>query len=289
MIMTPQRIGILHPGEMGISLAAAAQAGGHEVYWASEGRSAATQGRAASFGLRDARTTAGLCSECTLLVGVCPPHAAEHVANEVAACGFTGVYLDANAIAPQRAVRLGEILAGRGAAFVDGGIIGPPAWKPKSTWLYLSGSRAGEVAACFSAGRLQTGVLGDAPGTASALKMCYAANTKGTTALLAAIMAAAERLGVRSALEEQWANEDPHSPEKVSRRVRGATAKAWRFEGEMEEIAATFREAGLPGEFHAAAADVYHRLAGFKDAAEAPPLEEVLQALLAGTLEGGEG
>jgi hypothetical protein len=64
------------------------------------------------------------------------------------------------------------------------------------------------------------------------------------------------------------------------RRVRNVTAKAWRFAGEMEEISATFAEAGMPGEFHAAAADVYRRITDFKDAASTPPLEEVLTALL---------
>jgi hypothetical protein len=48
----------------------------------------------------------------------------------------------------------------------------------------------------------------------------------------------------------------------------------------MDEIAATFRSAGLPGEFHAAAATLYRRLAGFKDVAATPSLDEVLAALL---------
>ena len=61
--------------------------------------------------------------------------------------------------------------------------------------------------------------------------------------------------------------------------VRRVTRKAWRFAGEMEEIAATFRAAGLPGEFHDAAARVYERLAAYKDAEGLPALEEVLAAL----------
>jgi hypothetical protein len=61
--------------------------------------------------------------------------------------------------------------------------------------------------------------------------------------------------------------------------VRNVTAKAWRFAGEMAEISATFREAGLPGEFHAAAEMIYQRIAGFKDAPETPTLEEVLEKL----------
>ena len=74
--MKTQHIGILHPGAMGISIAASAQNSGHQVYWASEGRGSATQERAAKFGLRDVRTLAALCAECPILISVCPPHAA---------------------------------------------------------------------------------------------------------------------------------------------------------------------------------------------------------------------
>ncbi len=278
--MTGQRIGILHPGAMGSSIAASAQKGGQEVYWASQGRSTATHERAARIGLRDAGAVANLCTTCSIILSICPPHAAEDVAGQVVGCGFRGLYLDANAIAPQRAVRIGRMLAEAGVDFVDGGIIGGPAWEPGKTWLYLAGPRAGEVAACFEGAPLQTVVLGDAPGAASALKMCYAAYTKGSSALLAAILATAESLGVRDALYDQWARDDPKMVSQVTQRVRGSTAKAWRFVGEMEEIAATFREAGLPGEFHTAAAMVYRQLAQFKDAQPPPDIEDILSALL---------
>ena len=78
---------------------------------------------------------------------------------------------------------------------------------------------------------------------------------------------------------EQWRIEGSGLDENAPRRARTVTAKAWRFAGEMEEIAATFEGAGLPGGFHQAAADVYRRLAGFKDAEETPALDEVLDAL----------
>ena len=277
--MTQQTIGFLHPGAMGISLAAAAQNAGQTVYWVSAGRSEQTRARAAQHGLRDAETLAQLCAVCEVIVSICPPHAAEDVAQAVAAHGFRGLYLDANAIAPQRARRIAALVEAAGANFVDGSVIGPPAWKPNATWLYLSGARAQAAAACFAAGPLVATVIGATPGNASALKMCYAAYTKGTTALLAAILGAAEALEVRADLETQWARDGSDFAASTNRRVREVTAKAWRFQGEMDEIAATFRDAGLPGGFHAAAADIYGRLAEFKDAPATPPLEEVLAAL----------
>ncbi len=171
-------------------------------------------------------------------------------------------------------------MAAAGIHFVDGGIIGGPAWKPQSTWLYLSGAKADEIAACFAAGPLETKVMGDTIGAASALKMAYAAYTKGSTALLAASIATADFWNVRDALAEQWDQERAGQAEQNFDRVRKVTAKAWRFVGEMEEIAATFRSAGVPGEFHDAAATVYQRMAEFKDAAATPNLNDVLQSLL---------
>jgi 3-hydroxyisobutyrate dehydrogenase-like beta-hydroxyacid dehydrogenase len=273
------RIGILHPGEMGISIAASAKNSGCEVYWTSEGRSASTRERAAKFELHEARTLAELCRQCPIVVSVCPPHAAETLAHEVLRAGFHGLFVEANAIAPERTIQIGNTLTRADIHFVDGGIIGLPAWKSHSTCLYLSGARADEVAACFSAGPLDTKVLGTEIGKASALKMCYAANTKGTVALLAAILATAETLGVREALFDQWRTEDPAFPDKVLRRIQANTPKAWRFVGEMGEISGTFSAAGAPGEFHAGAADIYERLAEFKNVEAAPTLEEILHAL----------
>jgi 3-hydroxyisobutyrate dehydrogenase-like beta-hydroxyacid dehydrogenase len=275
-----QTLGILHPGNMGISIAASAQNSGCQVYWASAGRSAQTRDRAARFQLHDAHTLADLCDVCSIVVSVCPPHAAEEVAAQVADAGFSGLYVDANAISPQRAVRIGETMAAAGVAFVDGGIVGGPAWEPGQTWLYLAGDQAEAIAACFSAGPLETDAIGDEIGRASALKMCYASWTKGSTALLCAILATAEELDVWEKLRAQWDRDWPDFADQAVNRARRVTAKAWRFAGEMEEISATFDAAGLPGGFHAAAAELYGRIAEFKDAPETPSLEEVLAALV---------
>src|SRR5690349_2639485 len=153
-----RKIGILHPGEMGVSVAASAVHSGREVYWLSKGRSAKTRVRAETLSLRVLDTLSQLCKTCEVILSVCPPHAAEDVARSVGDAGFQGLYVDANAISPQRTIRIGTRLEKAGIPFVDGGIIGGPAWKSKETWLYLSGDRADEVAACFSKGPLETKV-----------------------------------------------------------------------------------------------------------------------------------
>lgn len=278
--MEKQNVGILHPGQMGVSIAATVKNGGHTVYWASAGRSAETRERAESAGFQDCETLARMAEICPTIISVCPPDAAEALANEVMAHSFSGLYLDANAIAPERTLRINAAVTGGGATFVDGSIIGGPAWKPNSTWLYLSGDSAEQMADYFLAGPLETSIVAGGVGKASALKMCFAAYTKGSTALLCAIMAAAEALDVLPDLEQQWSRNGSDFAAQTTHRVRQVTAKAWRFAGEMDEISATLAGAGVPGEFHSAAADVYRRLADFKGAAETPTLDEVLQAML---------
>jgi 3-hydroxyisobutyrate dehydrogenase-like beta-hydroxyacid dehydrogenase len=274
-----EKIGILHPGQMGVSVAASAKNSGHDVYWVSEGRSAETRMRAGSQDLMEIDTLMSLCKICSVLVSICPPHAAEDLAANVVGCGFKGLYLEANAISPQRVVRIGEKMKAKGVIFVDGGIIGGPAWEPGKTWLYLSGDAAQRAAGCFANGPLATEIIGNEIGLASSLKMCFAAYTKGTTALLCGILAAAERLGIRADLEKQWSRGGSDFAVQTRGRVRRVTAKAWRFSGEMEEIAATLALAGLPDGFHLAAAEIYRRITHFKGLEE-PPLEEVLKALL---------
>ncbi|MYH64352.1 MAG: NAD(P)-dependent oxidoreductase [Chloroflexi bacterium] len=273
-------VGIIHPGAMGISIAASAQAAGHTVYWASAERSATSRQRATQHNLLDAETVARLCECCDVILCVCPPHAAEAVAESALEAGFTGLYCDGNAISPEKARRIGERMRSAGCDFVDGGIIGPPAWEKGSTRFYLSGSSAAQVAALFIGSVTEAIDIGAEVGRASALKMVFAAQTKGTTALLSAVQAAAEALSVRGDLDGEWARRLPDAAESRAQPVRSVTAKAWRFTGEMQEIAATFAEAGLPDGFHLAAYEVYRRMAGFKDAEATPPLEDVLAALL---------
>ena len=161
MTHSEPRVGILYPGQMGVSVAASAKNSGAEVIWASAGRSPQTRQRAMDAGLLDAVSLASLCDTCSIILCVCPPQAAEAVAAQVLDCRFRGLYLDANAISPERAKRIGEKLRAAGIEFVDGGIIGGPAWEPGTTYLYLSGEQAGQVAQLFSAGPLETEVLGE--------------------------------------------------------------------------------------------------------------------------------
>lgn len=273
--MANEKIGILHPGEMGAVVAATVRNSGHEAWWVSAGRSAETRRRAEEAGLMDAGSLDQLCATCGVIVSVCPPEFAEEMARAVAGRQFRGLFLDVNAIAPEKARRIARVVSSGGGTFLDGCIIGLPARTRGQTWLYVSGENAGAAALYFSGGPLEFETLGDDVGQASALKMCFAAYSKGTTALLAAVLGTAEGLGVERALERQWGRSGPNY-EKAVASVRGAAPKAWRFAGEMKEIAATFESAGVPGGFPKAAGEVYEKLRGFKGAGP-PGLGAILE------------
>jgi len=272
-------IAILHPGEMGAAIGAGLRARGHRILWASAGRGGASRKRAETSGLEDVQTLARAAREADIVFSVCPPHAAMAQARAVAACGFGGVYVDANAVSAETTRAVGRVLEAAGASYVDAGIIGPPPLPGASVRLYVCGSRAAEIAALFEGCIMQAIALEGPIGAASALKICYAAWNKGATALLAGIRALAATEGVDAALLEEWKISLPEIP-KRSEVVTLSARKAWRWIAEMEEIAASFEAAGLPAGFHLAAADIYRRLEEFKDAAKPPPMDEVKAALL---------
>ena len=238
-------VGLLHPGEMGAAVGAVLRGQGVRVVWASEGRSEETRARAEAAGLEDAGSVVEV-ARSDVVFSICPPHAALEVARSAE---FAGVYVDANAVSPATAREVAEAVG----EFVDGGIVGSPPREPGTARLYLSGDRASEVAGLFAGSALDARVVSNA----SALKMAYAAWTKGTAAMLLAIRELAFREGVEEALLAEWDLSLPELRDRFARAARSAEAKGWRWVGEMEEIAATFEAAGLPGGFHRAAAEVY--------------------------------
>ena len=238
-------VGLLHPGEMGAAVGAVLRGQGVRVVWASEGRSEETRARAEAAGLEDAGSVVEV-ARSDVVFSICPPHAALEVARSAE---FAGVYVDANAVSPATAREVAEAVG----EFVDGGIVGSPPREPGTARLYLSGDRASEVAGLFAGSALDARVVSNA----SAVKMAYAAWTKGTAAMLLAIRELARREGVEDTLLAEWDLSVPELRERYERARRSAEAKGWRWVGEMEEIAATFEADGLPGGFHRAAAEVY--------------------------------
>ena len=269
------KIGVLHPGEMGSSIGDCLIQSGHEVFWASSERSQSSRDRAATW--QEKSKLSELVEEVDAILSVCPPSEARALANEVLDLRFRGIYVDANAIAPQTA---SEILNDFGSNYVDGGLIGPPAREKGSTRLYLSGKFAREVGSWFDTSLLEAKVIATEMGVqASSLKMAYAGYTKGSSALLILINAFAELAGVRESLVKEWEMSQPALIKRSEHAAKGTAAKAWRFVGEMEEIAKTMKSSDLPEGFHNGSAELYSLMARFKDA-KSPDLNEVLEEII---------
>jgi 3-hydroxyisobutyrate dehydrogenase-like beta-hydroxyacid dehydrogenase len=273
-------VGLLHPGAMGHRVGGLARQAGARVSWVSAGRSADSRRRAEDCGFQDAGSLRALAQGSDMILSICPPHAAVEIARAVAAEGFSGVYLDANAVAPATARRVASIVEEGGGRAIDGGIVGPPPERAGTTRLYVSGKETDRAEELFAGTALDVVAIGPRIGAASALKMSYAAYTKGSFALLIAIRAFAAAESVDEALLAEWAISQPGLADRSLSAVSRSAGKAWRYAGEMREIAASLEARGLPGGFHRAAAELYEALAPFKDAEAAPGLAEVVRQLL---------
>lgn len=244
------KVGLLFPGEMGTEIGRAV---GADVLWASEGRSEATRRRASEAGFEDAGMLDALVAASEIVLSVCPPAIAEEVAGQVAELGFGGVYVDANAVAPARMARISEGLKASGVRVVDGSIIGA-----KGIHLYLSGETGDvdRVAGLFSGDAVQAMPLPGGIGAASALKMAFGGWNKIGIALAAQAHAVGRAYGVEEALAAEGVSPD---------RLVGAGARAWRWSPEMEEVADTCAELGLPEGIARGAAELYARWAAHRD------------------------
>ncbi|GLF97247.1 NAD(P)-dependent oxidoreductase [Streptomyces yaizuensis] len=267
---------LLHPGAMGAPLAGHAVALGHRVLWVAEGRGPRTRRRAERAGLIPCDSLEHALSQGGLVLSVCPPHAAEEVAGSVAALGWRGVYAEANAISPQRAQRIAQLLPG--CSVVDGSIIGPPPAAGRSARLYLAGAPgpAAAVAELFDGTGVLVRTAGTEIGAASALKMAFAGYQKSARALAGVAHALAAHHGVGDLLTEE-AHTSASAILSDPGYLPSVAARAWRWGPEMDEIADTLRAARLPPDAAEAVGRVLARWSDDKD--RELPLDTVLAHL----------
>jgi 3-hydroxyisobutyrate dehydrogenase-like beta-hydroxyacid dehydrogenase len=256
-------IGVLHPGAMGAALGAALKPVAGAVIWAAAGRSNATSKRAELADLVGVPDVAALANRSHVIISICPPHAAVDVAEQVAAAladrPDRPIYVDANAVSPDTVRRIGTVLGAENV--VDGAVIGPPAWEAGHTVLLLSGAYAATVAELFAGSPFEARALGPDLGSASALKACYAMQSKALPAVWLAVAAAARGYGVQDALGDLLARDGVDLAAVLDKLRAQAGPKAWRWVGEMEEAGDTVAGVGVPDGFSRAAAEMYRRMA----------------------------
>ncbi|BGP49505.1 hypothetical protein JCM10450v2_005396 [Rhodotorula kratochvilovae] len=252
-------IAVLHPGQMGGSFALPIRQANSAIrlVTAVSQRSARTQELARSYGYEDVGTLEAVLQQSDVVLSVIVPDKAAHLAGEVAAAASslvqrgerirTRCFVDLNAVAPSTVQRAASAFADLPLEFVDGGIIGGPATASSAPLVALSGPAAAEVDAFLHPLFLgRTKVVGAEVGQASALKLAYASLAKGFSALALNAALLADIHGIAGALEEELAASHPNALWVMQNSVPKSTAKAFRWVGEMEEIATAFSDANLP-------------------------------------------
>jgi 3-hydroxyisobutyrate dehydrogenase-like beta-hydroxyacid dehydrogenase len=283
-------VALLSPGDMGHSVGQMLVENGLRVITCLQGRSERTRSLAREAGIQDVGSYAAMVQEADLLLSILVPaqatRAAGRVANALRETGSTLVYVDCNAIAPQTVRQIGDEITAAGGQFVDASIVGGPPRGGTSPRFYASGPDTSGFQVLADYG-LHVVVLGDEIGQASAIKMCYAALTKGSAALMIELLTAARALGVSGGLAHEF-EESQSAMWARMQRLPGVPMKSRRWVGEMEEIAKCFAGVGMTPRMLTGAADMYRMVGATRladrtteDREPLPSLDEMVATLVA--------
>lgn len=243
-----KRIALMSPGDMGQAVGIRLKELGFEVQTALEGRSERTRKLAAAANIGDAGTLRALLESSDVVLSILDPGSALPLARAAAAIlrslKTPPLYVDCNALAPDTKREMQALIEGAGAGFIDGGIIGPPPRGAGRIHFYVSGAQASALTA-LQHETIDLRVVSERVGDAAAVKMCYGAITKGTTALLTELLIAARRLGVQETLDKELVETQPVIHKWILDHLPSMPPKAYRWVPETEEIARTFDAVGL--------------------------------------------
>ncbi len=282
--MTVQTIGLVGVGAMGAGIGGSLVSAGSHVVSVLADRSTASRARAVAQGIEEVDDLGAVMARSRILLSIVPPGVASAVADGAARvakdAGAEGrIFVDCNAISPGRSRQIAATVHAAGMSYVDGGLIGAPPSPGRPTALYLSGEGGDVVADALRTPEIRAEWLGPEPAAAaSALKMSYAAWTKGLNALVLSIRALARAEGVDEALVAEWQRSQPAALAAVDR-APATAEKAWRWVAEMREIATSLDEAGLPDGAFLSAAELYRRLERYKDIDAPPTVDEMVDAV----------
>ncbi|HJW74303.1 MAG TPA: DUF1932 domain-containing protein [Thermoleophilia bacterium] len=278
---TMRTAAILYPGEMGSAVGAMLVDDGWTVSACVVDRSDRTRKGARDAGIALVPTLTEAVAASELVMSLVPQDAVLETAREFAAAvrgrgDRRPVYLDANSVAPERVARVASLVSEAGGDAVDGAFVGSSRALGQKTALYLSGTRAAEVAAALPAS-LRAKVVGGEVGSASAFKLAFAGFNKGLVALFLETAAAGDAVGRRAELLECLREFYPGTVETVERLLPSYPRHARRRAQEMHELAEWLTESGREALMSCAAETVLERFAALGLASDEP---ESLKTLL---------
>ncbi|MEC9293349.1 MAG: DUF1932 domain-containing protein [Chloroflexota bacterium] len=261
--MTVETVGVMSPGDLGSGVGGVLAHNGLRVITSLQGRSEASSNRAAEQGIVDVGSLDDLVTASDLILSILVPSEAlafaESVGESIVRTGSQVAFADCNAVSPSTGIKIGEIVTDAGGTFIDAGIIGGSPRTGATPRFYASGEYAMILAELDGKG-IAVPVMNGPVGHASAIKMFYAALTKGTAALYSATLMSAEKFGLLGELLGELQDTQTETLQAMNS-VNSISTKAFRWIGEMHEIAETFASVGLPSEIHTGAAKTFQMIA----------------------------
>ncbi len=255
-------VAVVAQGAMGSGVAGRLVERGMHVVTSLAGRSEASAKRAKAAGM--IAVSDQECAQADYFLAILPPSEALSLATKMAALigpsNKKPIYVDCNAVSPESKIAIGNVILKSGAPFIDVGIIGLPPTPTSSPWLHASGPEAASLATLNDFG-VNVNVIDGPVGAASALKMAYAGVTKGVTALGAMMMLAAHRAGVLEGMRGEFERSQPALLPWFQRAIPAMYSKAYRFNGEMDEIAEYVSEDPAARKMFEAISEFYTRFA----------------------------
>ena len=271
--MMVNTVAIMSPGDMGHAVGQVLSESGIDVITCTDGRSQRTKNLAEMAGLRQVATLEDMVIQADLVLSIMVPSKAMSFVREISphfeSSKTPTNFADCNAVSPQSALAMAEVINQAGGKFIDGGIIGTAPTKGDTPRFYVSGPDASLVMELDGRGIIVK-AIGNKVGQASGIKMCYAALTKGTNTLHVALLTAASRMGLTDDLRKEFEFSQKSHLAAMEKGISRLPANAHRWIGEMEEIAATFENLGVTPNFHKGAAEIYKMLNSTPFAKESP-------------------
>lgn len=288
--MNLNKIAIISPGDMGSDIGRYLIANGATVYTCLEDRSPRTRTLSERAGIIEVTSLQQLVKTVDIILSITISDIVEEVCQKVALAmqevDNYPVFVDCNAISPQKCQQLETIITTAGAKFVDASILGGPPSRGgtmsgmagKSPRIYYSGHATDEFCTLAEFG-LDLKYLGPHIGQASAIKMTYAAMNKGSTALYTELLLAATQMGVADQLVEEFTATQMDAYNRMTKMIPRMPAKARRWVSEMKEIQATFQELGMTGNIFKGVSEMYHMIGATPIGNETPETQDQTRSL----------